>query len=298
MKYRKLGKTGLNISVMGIGTFQFGGAWGKAFTQKEVDEIIAAGREAGVNLIDTAECYGDHLAEKFIGKAIRADREKWIVATKFGHRRVSLIQRQDLWSVTDVRIQLEDSLRALRTDHIDLYQFHSGPNDVFDNDALWTMLQKEVQTGKIRFLGISLPTGNLESQRYQIERAGIVGASFIQVRYNRLIRTAEQTVLPSCRQQNLGVLARVPLESGFLTGKYTHGASFPEDDVRFKKYNADAISRMVTEVQKIKENEVPEAVPMSVWALAWVLNNPVVTSVIPGCKYPEHIRQNAIAADL
>ena len=298
MQYRKLGKTGLNVSVVGIGTFQLGGTWGKTFTQPEVDAIMAAGREAGLNLIDTAECYGDHLAEKFIGSAIRTDREKWIVATKFGHRRLSLIKRQDQWSVDDVRVQLEESLRALQTDYIDVYQFHSGPNAVFDNDALWTMLQNQVQAGKIRFLGISVSTGNLEFQRHQTERAGGVGAGVIQVRYNRLIRTAEQTVLPICRQQGLGVLARVPLESGFLTGKYIHDATFVADDTRAKKYDADTISRMIAEVQKIKESEVPEAVPMSAWSLAWCLKHPAVTSVIPGCKSPEHIRQNALAADL
>lgn len=298
MQYRILGKTGLSVSVVGIGTFQLGGAWGKAFTQPEVDAIIAAGRETGLNLIDTAECYGDHLAEKFIGNAIRTDRQKWILATKFGHRRLSLKKREDLWSVNEVRIQLEDSLRALQTDYIDLYQFHSGPNTAFDNDDLWTMLQKQVQAGKIRFLGISVSTGNIEFQRYQTERAGQVGASVIQVRYNRLIRSAEQTVLPSCRLQGLGVLARVPLESGFLTGKFTHGTSFSPDDTRFKKYDADTISRMITDVRKIKEKDVPEAVPMPAWALAWCLKHPAVTSVIPGCKTPEHIRQNVLAADL
>lgn len=297
MQYRKLGKTGLSVSVVGIGTFQLGGTWGKSFTQKEVDAILQAGRDTGINLIDTAECYGgDHLAEKLIGNTIKTDRQKWFVATKFGHRVTS--KRQNMWSVDDVRVQLEDSLRALQTDYIDLYQFHSGTNDEFDNDALWSMLDKQVQAGKIRFLGISVSTHNHDFQRYQTDRAASVGAGAIQVRYNRLVRDAEQTVLPSCRQQGLGVLARVPLESGFLSGKYKPDVKFDEADVRSRKYDADTLRQFLEEAARIRENEAPAGVPMAVWALAWCLKHPAVTSVIPGCKTPEHIYQNASAADL
>jgi myo-inositol catabolism protein IolS len=298
MRYRQLGKTGLTVSVVGIGTFQFGGAWGKQFAQPEVDAILQAGREIGINLIDTAECYGDHLAEKLIGKAIKADRQRWVVATKFGHRRPSLTQRLNLWSVGDVRVQLEDSLRSLQTDYIDLYQFHSGTNDVFDNDALWSMLEKQVQAGKIRSLGISVSTSNQDFQRYQTDRADSVGAGAIQVRYNRLVREAEQIILPSCRQQGLGVLARVPLESGFLTGKYQSGVKFDAADVRSKKYDADTLEKFLEKVARIRKEEVPTEVPMASWALAWCLKHPAVTCVIPGCKTPEHILQNAAAADL
>lgn len=298
MRYRKLGKEGPVVSVVGIGTFQFGGAWGKTFTRKDVAAIIQAGRENGINLIDTAECYGDHLSEKLIGSAIKADRHRWVVATKFGHRRLSLKERQDQWSVDEVRKQLEASLRALGTDYIDIYQFHSGSNDVFDNDDLWFMLQQQVQAGRIRFLGISVSTSNQEFQRYQTERAGAVGAAVIQVRYNRLYRTAEETVLPSCLQQELGVLARVPLESGFLTGKFNPGVNFDKSDVRAKKYDADTILMMLAETSKIQKEEVPKDIPISAWALAWCLKHTAVTSVIPGCKTPEHIRQNAAAADI
>ena len=202
MKYRRLGNTGMTVSVVGMGTFQFGGTWGKQFTQPEVDAMIDEGRRAGINLIDTAECYGDHLAEKMIGPAIKADRERWIVASKFGHRRVNFFDRRQLWSAEDVQKQLEDSLKALQTDYIDLYQFHSGSNQVFDNDRLWEMLNKQVEAGKIRYLGISISTNNEGYQNYQTENAGKVGAQAIQVRYNRLVKTAQKTVLPLCQNQH------------------------------------------------------------------------------------------------
>lgn len=156
MKYRKLGKTDLTVSVVGIGTWQFGGEWGPPPTQDHVDMMFRRGKELGINLIDTAECYGDHLSESLVGNAVKGDRQDWIIASKFGHKFNSNYERDQLWTADDVRKQLEDSLRALQTDYIDIYQFHSGGNDVFDNDDLWQMLNDQVQAGKVRHLGISI----------------------------------------------------------------------------------------------------------------------------------------------
>jgi myo-inositol catabolism protein IolS len=120
MQYRRLGKTHLRVSVIGLGTWQFGGEWGKDFTQDEVNQIFAAARESGINLIDTAECYGDHTSESLIGNAIAADRDDWIVATKFGHRFHGHLNRTDERTAADASAQVEASLAALKTDHIDL----------------------------------------------------------------------------------------------------------------------------------------------------------------------------------
>ena len=289
MKYRRLGNTELSTSVIGLGTWQFGGEWGHDFSQNEVNAIFDAAREAQINLIDTAECYGDHLSERLVGEAIRNDRDRWIVATKFGHRFYSFNNRD--WDLTPegVQQQLEDSLRALHTDVIDLYQFHSGTNEAFDNDALWTLLDKQKQAGKIRFLGISVSASKEETNAYQTERATQVGASVIQIVYNRLQRKPEETVFPLCEQQNLGVLARVPLASGLLSGKYTRGVQFPSNDIRSQQ-SAEQVREKLEEVERIQREEVPEGVAMASWALAWCLKHPVVTSVIPGCKNPEQVR--------
>lgn len=294
MQYRTLGSTGMSVSVVGVGTWQFGGEWGRDYTQHEADAVIDAARETQINLIDTAECYGDHLSESLVGNAIARDREKWVLATKFGHKFNSPFERDQLWSAEAVRTQLEDSLRSLKTDYIDLYQFHSGTDEVFNNDELWSMLRAQVEAGKVRHLGISIGRNTNE---HQTSRAIDVGAEAIQVVYNRLDQAPEATVLPICRSNNLGVLARVPLASGFLSGKYKPGARFPDSDVRSRR-DQEKNDRRLQEVERIRTTEVPDGVEMARWALAWVLRDPVVTTVIPGCKDADQVRANAAAADL
>ncbi len=296
MKYRCLGKTELKVSVVGFGAWQFGGEWGKTFTQAEVDRLLGRAREVGINLIDTAECYGDHLSESLIGQTVQHDRESWLIATKFGHQFHSNFERTDHWSPQEVRQQLEASLKALRTDYVDLYQFHSGKDEAFDQDELWQMLNDQVQAGKIRHLGISV-SNNIDP-RHQVERASQVGASVIQVVYNRLDRNPEQNVLPSCQDQDLGVLARVPLASGFLSGKYRPGTTFTQaNDVRSLHDKAEVQKRLKL-VQEIQQAELPEGVAMAPWALAWCLQHPALTCVIPGCKTVEQVDSNASTADL
>jgi aryl-alcohol dehydrogenase-like predicted oxidoreductase len=294
MHYRILGRTGLRVSVVGVGTWQFGGEWGQDFTQPEVDAILGAAHDGGINFIDTAECYGDHLSEKFIGAAIAGRREQWIVATKFGHHFHGRFERTMHFDPEDVVRQLEGSLRALRTDYVDLLQCHSAKDHEFETEGLWEVLRREQAKGKVRHLGVSIsPQTNL----HQTARAAAVGAATIQVIYNRLQREAEAEVLPACRRDQLGVLARVPLASGFLSGKYAPGATFAASDVR-EATMKDRREAWLVEAQRIARTEVPAGVPMAQWALAWCLKNPAVTAVIPGCKSPAQVRANAAAAAL
>jgi len=292
MKYRILGMTGLKVSAMGVGTWQFGGEWGQAFTQAVVNEIIDKARQLEINLIDTAECYGNHLSESLVGTAIRSDRHSWVVATKFGHQFHANFNRSDHWSAVEVERSLEASLKALQTDYIDLYQFHSGSNTAFDNPELWQALEKWVKSGKVRFVGLSIsPNDNI----YQVERAAAVGASTIQVVYNRLDTQPEAHIFPICLDQNLGVLARVPLASGFLSGKYKPGMAFTDaDDVRSRRDAAETEERLRL-AQEINRNEVPQGMDMAAWALAWCLRHPAVSCVIPGCKSPAQVEANARA---
>ncbi len=296
MKYRRLGRTDLKVSVIGFGAWQFGGEWGHTFTPQEVSQLLGRARELGINLIDTAECYGDHLSESLIGQTIEQGRDSWIVATKFGHKFHRNFERTDHWTPAEVRQQLEDSLRALRTDYVDLYQFHSGQDKVFDQDELWTMLDRQMQAGKIRHLGISV-SSNIDT-RHQADHAVKVGASTIQVLYNRLDQGPEDYLLPVCQQQDLGVLARVPLASGFLSGKYKPGTRFTNQrDIR-SQHKRETVQQRLKQVEEIRENEVPAGVAMAPWALAWCLQHPGVTCVIPGCKTVEQVESNAGAADL
>jgi aryl-alcohol dehydrogenase-like predicted oxidoreductase len=295
MRYRRLGQTGLRVSVVGVGTWQFGGEWGKAFSQDEVNRLLCRARDLGINLIDTAECYGDHLSEALIGRAILGDRGSWVLATKFGHRFHANFERSQHYSAAEVQEQLEASLRALGTDYVDLYQFHSGSDEAFDRPELWEMLEEQVRLGKVRHVGLSvIPNDNI----YQVAKASEAGIRTVQVVYNRLDQQPEELVLPSCIAQDLGVLARVPLASGLLTGKYRPGAEFTQpDDVRSLRDKAE-IQERLARAARIAHTEVPRTVPMAAWALAWCLEHPAVTGVIPGCKTVEQLDLNARAADL
>jgi aryl-alcohol dehydrogenase-like predicted oxidoreductase len=303
MEYRRLGKTELRVSALGLGTWQLGGEWGQQFDQSDADKILGRAAELGINLVDTAECYGDHLSETLIGPTISRNRDDWIVATKFGHtfHRDRMTRegwdpgsvRSDRWSPGAVIEQLERSLQALRTDHVDLHLFHSGDDQAFDNDELWAALNDQVQKGTVRFLGIALGASD---NLHQTARATSVGASVIELTYNRLNRTAEQAVFRSCREQDLGVLAREPLANGYLSGKYRAGITNANDwrsgiDPREIQDRLDA-------VEQVRAHEVPSDVPMAAWAIAWCLRNPVVAAVIVGTKSVEQLESSARAIDL
>ncbi|KYG27064.1 aldo/keto reductase [Alkalihalobacillus trypoxylicola] len=295
MEYRRLGRTDLKVSTVGVGTWQFGGEWGRDFNQDEVNAILDTAKDVGINLIDTAECYGDHLSEKFIGQYLKdSNRDDWILATKFGHQFHNHFERTDYFDAKSVLNQLDQSLQALSTDYVDLYQFHSGSDEVFRNDELWTTLDKQRQAGKIRHLGISI--GSNENI-FQVDLASEYQADVIQVVYNRLETQPEAKVFPSCIEQDLGVLARVPLASGYLSGKYKANATFNEQDVR-SRHEAENRKRILHNVEDIKKQEVPTGMDMAQWALAWCLKHPAVTTVIPGCKNPEQVISNAKAASL
>ena len=295
MKYRRLGKSNLRVSVIGLGTWQFGGEWGKTFEQSEVNAILHRARELGINLIDTAECYGHHLSESLIGPAIQTNRSHWILATKFGHRFHSHMNRTDERSAKDCREQLEASLRALRTDYIDIYQYHSVRDEEFFDDAVRKVLQDAKRAGKIRNIGNSIASKLTNGPQAAASEAAEVDV--LQIYYNRLERKAEQVALPEAQRQNLGVLARVPLASGLLTGKYKPGAQFQLNDFRADENPADRDAKL-READQIQKTEVPPGIPMPQWALAWCLQHPAVTATIPGCKDVKQVESNAAAADL
>ena len=294
MEYRILGKTGLRISVIGVGAWQFGGEWGKQYDVPEVEAILGRAEELGINLVDTAECYGpDHLSESLVGRALQGKRDRWIVATKFGHSFEGHLQRKNRFSAAEVLAQLDASLEALRTDHVDLYQFHSGTDEEYFQEDVWRALADQVKAGKIRHLGVSVSSrGEVLGQ---VEGAPAYGIGAVQMVYNRLDTEPEEKLLPACRRLGLGVLARVPLASGFLSGKYRPGARFPAGDVRASQDLRKAEARLEN-VDAIRRDELPPGADMAQWALRWCLRNPAVTAVIPGCKDAAQVERNAAAS--
>jgi aryl-alcohol dehydrogenase-like predicted oxidoreductase len=260
MKYRTLGTTNLRVSVIGIGTWQFGGEWGKNFAQDEVDRMFDKARDRGINLIDTAECYGDHTSEALIGRAIARDRDKWIIATKFGHKFHGYMDRTEPRKPSDVIEQVESSLKALRTDHVDLLQYHSwGDEQFFDDDVLKTVHDLK-KAGKVKHLGNSVGKNN---NLRQIDASSERDLEVIQIIYNRLDLTPETSgVFDSCIRQNLGVLARVPLASGFLSGKYRPGTHFEKGDVCAA---AGTRGRSTRSFAKSKKFALPRSLPARAW---------------------------------
>jgi aryl-alcohol dehydrogenase-like predicted oxidoreductase len=293
MQYRRLGKTELSVSAVGVGTWQFSGVWDKQFTQDEASEILHRAQELGINFIDTAECYGDHhLAEQLIGHGIAGQREHWLIATKFGHNHSNELGDEN-FQARQVLLQLEASLRALRTDYIDIYQLHSAEGDLFDNDELWTALDKQVLAGKVRFLGNSIGRPKM---RAQIQKSTEFGISVIQTIYNAVNTAAEAAVFPIAQRQDLGVIARVPLASGFLSGKYQPGHVFPEGDVRSWRPQ-EGVDREIT-AALVALQEKPPGMAAATWANAWCLRQPAVATVIPGVKSLAQLEANALAGDV
>ena len=255
--------------------------------------MLARAKELGINLIDTAECYGDHLSESLIGAAIEGQRADWLLATKFGHKFHSLMNRTEPRSPEDIQKQLHDSLAALRTDYVDILQYHSWGDDKFFDEDVLAMVHKLKSEGKVRHIGNSVSGNNVR----QLEASHKMGIEVIQIIYNRLQKGPEEACFPVCQQQNLGVLARVPLASGYLSGKYKPGATFQAGDFRAGQKQEDR-DKTLTEVQKIADTEVPRGIPMAEWALAWCLKHPAVSCVIPGCKDVGQIESNARAVAL
>ena len=295
MKYRRLGKTNLRVSVIGLGTWQFGGEWGKDFSQDEVAAMLARARDLGINLIDTAECYGDHTSEALIGGAIHRERDRWVIATKFGHKFHGYMNRTDERRPDQVVRQLEESLRALRTDYVDLWQYHSLPDHDFDSDELQSSVIRMKQQGKVRHIGNSISM-NIDS-RHQTNASPKAQVEVLQLLYNRLDRRPEEYALAAAQRMDMSVMARVPLASGFLTGKYKPGTRFPPGDYRAQK-KPEEIDKILAEVERIKQTELPPGMDMATWATAWPLQHPAVTCVIPGVKSVEQVESNARAADL
>jgi aryl-alcohol dehydrogenase-like predicted oxidoreductase len=293
MKYRRLGKTELSVSAVGFGSWQFAGVWAKQFEQPEVSAILHRAHELGINFIDTAECYGfHHSVEHMIGHAIARQRDQWIIATKFGHNHANDLAEGN-FRADQVLIQLDESLRALQTDYIDIYQLHSAPDALFDNDELWTMLDRQVQAGKVRFLGNSI---GLPQLQYQVEKSRAYGISVIQTIYNAAQTKAEQALFPIAQEQDLGVIARTPLASGFLCGNYQPGHLFPADDVRAMRPQ-QGLDREINVALRLLQ-EKPDGLEPATWANAWCLQQPRVSCVIPGIKSLAQLEVNALAGSV
>jgi aryl-alcohol dehydrogenase-like predicted oxidoreductase len=301
MEYRALGRTGWNISVIGFGAWGIGGGdWGTTDDNTSLAALHKA-IDLGVNFIDTADVYGDGHSEQLIAQVRKARGEQLIVATKAGRRLdphiASGYNRQNLTAF------VERSLRNLQTGTLDLLQLHSPPSEVYTMPEVFGILDDLVQQGKIRFYGVSV-----ERVDEALKAITYPNLQSIQIIFNMFRFKPAEQFFAAARERHVGILARVPLASGLLTGKFSTQTQFASSDHRNYNRHGEAFDQGETfsgvdyetglqAVEKLRPL-LPPGASMAQLALRWILMFPEVTSTIPGAKNPEQAQDNVRAAAL
>ena len=300
MKYRLLGRTGWNVSEISFGAWAIGGSWGKQNDEESIATLHRA-LDLGINFIDTADVYGDGRSERLIARLRRERKESFYVATKTG-RRLSPHTAEG-YNEKNITPFIERSLKNLETDCLDLVQLHCPPTDVYYNPEFFDALDRLVKAGKIRHYGVSV--ARVEEALKAIEYPGVQS---VQIIFNMFRHRPAELFFAEAKKRQVGILARVPLASGLLSGKLTKKTQFEADDHR--KFNAkgeafdqgetfsgvdyDTGLAAVEELRAL----VPAGVTMAQWALRWILMFDAVTCAMPGARRPQQIEDTARAADL
>jgi aryl-alcohol dehydrogenase-like predicted oxidoreductase len=300
MRYRQLGRTGWQVSEISFGAWAIGGMWGKV----DDNESLAALHRAidlGVNFIDTADVYGMGHSERLVARLRKERRETIYVASKAG-RRLSP-HTADGYNYSNLKHFIEESLRNLETDCLDLLQLHCPPTDCYYRPELFAALDDLVKEGEIRCYGVSVE--RVEEALKAIEFPGVQS---VQIIFNMFRLRPAELFFPEARRRQVGILARVPLASGLLAGKMTRQSSFPVDDHRnFNRYGqmfdvGETFSGVDFETGLTAVDElrglVPPGATLAQLALRWILMFDAVTCVIPGAKRPAQTEENARAAEL
>jgi aryl-alcohol dehydrogenase-like predicted oxidoreductase len=300
VRYRRLGRTGFDVSAISFGAWAIGGAWGDVDDETSMRALHAA-LDAGTNFIDTADVYGDGRSERLIAR-LRRERpgETLYVATKAGRRLP--VQTAEGYSRANLTAWVERSLRNLEVEALDLLQLHCPPSPVFGNPEVYGILDDMVAAGKIRHYGVSV-----ERVDEALEAVRHPGVKTVQIIFNMFrLKPADLFFAEAARRQ-VGILARVPLASGLLTGKLTAASTFAADDHRqFNRHGeefdrGETFSGVPYDVGLAAVDELRSLVPapmtLAQFALRWILMFDAVTCAIPGAKTPEQARANAAAAD-
>jgi aryl-alcohol dehydrogenase-like predicted oxidoreductase len=298
MRERTLGKTGRQASEIGFGAWQIGADWGEVDEGEALDTLHAA-VDAGVTFFDTADVYGDGRSEKLVGR-LRRERPEITVATKMGRR---LEQTVENYSPNHFREWNDRSRENLGMDTLDLVQLHCPPTDLYYHPEVFEDLEKMVEEGRIASYGVSVE--RVEAALKAIEYPNV---ATVQIIFNAFRQRPATLFLPEAAKRNVGVIVRVPLASGLLSGKYTRETTFGPDDHRtFNRHGeqfdvGETFAGVPFEVGLDAVDElrplVPDGATLAQLALRWILMHPGVTTVIPGARNPDQARANAAAADL
>ncbi len=299
MKYRILGRTGLEISEIGFGAWAIGGGmWGKTNDDVSLDALRCA-LDLGVNLIDTAAVYGNGHSEQLISTVVKERKGKFFVASKIPPKDWNWPPKpncpiRDAFPAAWVRENTEKSLKNLRMECLDVQQIHVwSPNWVKESEW-YEELVKLRQEGKIRFIGVSL-NDHKPNEALELVQSGM--ADTVQVIHNIFDQSPEDKLFPLCKEKNVGVIDRVPLDEGSLTGKFTEQTQFAEGDWRRDYFPPDILKETVRRVEKLKPIVRGETGSLATSALKYCLSHPAVSTVIPGIRSPEQARMNCAASN-
>ena len=300
MHYRKLGKTNFQVSEVSLGAWQIGAGWGD-ISNEDAIRVLNAAIENGVNFIDTADVYGDGRSERIIAQVLGDRKEEVFVATKAGRRLqphvASGYNRDNLTSF------VERSLQNLRRESLDLLQLHCPPTEVYYRPEVFEILDDLKQAGKIKNYGVSVE--KVEEALKAIEYPGL---ATVQIIFNIFRQRPAGLFFPVAKQRDIGILVRLPLSSGLLSGKINRQTTFSPEDHRNFNRNGEQFDRgetfsgvdfdvaldAVDQVRKL----LPEGVTMPNFALRWILDYDAVGCVIPGARNEEQIKQNVAASTL
>ncbi len=304
MEYRQLGRSGLRVSTVSLGTMGFGGTgWASPVGHLDVKaarQQIDICLEAGVNLIDTADIYSNGLSERILGEALGVDRAEVLLATKV-RGAMGTGPNDDGLSRHHILHAVEASLRRLGTDYIDLYQVHEW-DGVTPLDETLAALDTLVQSGKVRYIGSSNYTARqLMKSLWISDKRGYESFVSQQIYYSLQARDAENELVPIAIDEGLGILVWSPLAGGLLSGKYRRGQDAPEGTRRFEGWTeppVDDEDRLYNTVDVLLEIADGHGVSAAQVALAYTLAKPAVTSVIIGARTEEQLRDNLAAAQL
>jgi len=302
MHHRPLGDTGFDVTEIGLGTWEIGADWGTV-PKEEGYRAVATALDEGVDFLDTADVYGDGRSERLIRQVLDdedVDEDDIVVATKAGRRLDP--HTADGYNKENLERFVDRSRENLGVETLDLLQLHCPPNDVYYQPETFDALATLRDIGKIAHYGVSVE--KVEQALKAIEYPGV---ETVQIIFNLFRQRPKDRLFEEARKQDVGIIVRVPLASGLLTGAFDHDTEFPKDDHRNFNRDGSAFDRgetfaglpydeslkMVDELEK----HVPSNMTMAQFALRWILDHDAVSTVIPGSTSPEHIRDNVAVSN-
>jgi len=294
MEYRKFGRTGWEVSAISFGAWAIGSAWGSVDDKDSLAALHKA-LDLGVNYFDTADVYGDGRSERLLAKLRQERTEKFFIATKAGRRLNPHTSAG--YNKSNITAFVERSLKNLNTDVIDLLQLHCPPAEVYYMPEVFTILDDLTQAGKLRFYGVSV-----EKVEEALKAIEFPGVQSVQIIYNIFRQRPSELFFNEASKRKVGIVARLPLSSGMLTGKMSKSSNFEKDDHRSFNRHGEAFDRGETfsgvdyelglDVVEQLRNLVPDGMTMTQFALKWILMNHAVTCTIPGAKNPKQAEEN------